>query len=218
LTKVLVSVQSSKSAKKLDSKDKNRSETEKNRRSGVQDKAYYRFTGDLDEEDKDNQHPILRINQPRTAYELAEEMRRWVAGEQDFHDKVVSDYKDRVKTGFESKEAAEKEAMARAQARRRQEEQILGTTKPSLVAFTKEQLSEHLPRNERPGARFVVEATPVARTYNRYIRDLPDPGTLEVKDGRVVYKDPSTGLSEEEAAARPSLNDQIAKRKPRING
>jgi hypothetical protein len=217
LTKVLVSVQSSKSAKKLDGKDRTRVAAEKDRRAKVQDNAYYRFIGVLDDEGKERD-PARRIHQPRTAAELSEEMRRWVAGEQDFHDKVVSDYKERVRLKYETKEAEKERAIQAARERRAMEEQVLGVSKPTLVGYTLEQLRQLNPVALKPGAKFITEADPTARNFNRYLRD-PIQSGLEVRDGKVAYREPSTNASnapkEDDGL---TLNERIARRKTSIHG
>lgn len=213
LTKVLVSVQSSKSAKKLDGKDKVRADSEKSRRVEVQNLAYYKWLGLVDEEGKNLSDPSRYVHQPRTALELSEEMRRWVAGEKDFHDQVVDEYKNRVRSEFEAREAAKESFFAEARKRRQEEESVLGVEKPRLVAFTKEDFQKRVPHNPFPGARFINENDLVSRTYNRYLREVPD-SRLEVENGRVVYSQPSTDPEESKG---PSLNDRIANRKPRLN-
>ena len=214
LTKVLVSVQSSKSAKKLDAKDKARLESEKSRRSEVQDTAFHKVLG-LFKEIEEGVDPAHKIHQPRTAAELSEEMRRWVSGELDFHDQVVEDYKDKVRVGVETQESESQRALEKAAENRARQEATLGTTKPLVVGYTPEQLAKLRPKGEKPGARFIVEASPVARTFNRYLRDAPDPGVLGVQGGKVVPRNPSISPTQEEA---PSLNDLISNRKPTLNG
>lgn len=217
LTKVLVSVQSSKGAKKLDSKDKARADREKSRRSEAQDKAYYKWLGVLDEKERSPVESSMEVFQPRTADELAEEMRRWLAGEHDFHDRVVEDYKNRVKQEMEEREADQQKAVEEAQARREREEQETGFSRPALVAYTPEQLARLVPEKAKPGAKFIIEANPTSRTYNKYLRDAPDAGSLKVEGGRVVaYTSPTGGEAPNEA--RPSLNDLIAGRKPTTHG
>jgi len=209
LTKVLVSVQSGKSGKKLDEKDKTRIAGEKSRRSAVQDRAYYMWRGLVSPDGEMKDSDVPTVHQPRSAAELAEEMRRWVSGEKDFHDKVVEEYKDRVRLEMERSERDKEERAARARERATVNEQA---GRPALVAYTAEQLSELRPKNAKAGAKFIVEADPVARTFNRYLRDEPDAGALAVEGGRVVNSRPLTG--QEEGAPRPSLNEMIASRKP----
>lgn len=214
LTKTLVSVQSPKGAKKLDGKDKTRHESERTRRSEVQDRAFYLHIGVLNENGDSAVHPSLLVSQPRSASELAEEMRRWVAGEQDFHDKVVSDYKERVRVQYEQAEIESAESLERARERREQEEKTLGAPIPSLVGLTQDQVSSLLQKKGKPGARFIVESNPISKVFNRYLRDAPDPGALQAKDGKlVVYSEPSVAPPVE-VEKRPSLNDLIARRKP----
>lgn len=216
LTKVLVSVHSNKYAKKLDSRDKTRLESEKGRRSSVQDRAYYVWSGALDEKgnrlDEDNS---LKVFQPRTSEELAEEMRRWVAGEKDFHDQVVDDYMERVRSEYERRDTEKEQALREAAERRARQEQETGFAPPSLIALTPDQVANLVSQRGRPsGAKFIQEADPVSRLYNRYVRDLPDPGKLQVVGGRVVpYTNPTEG-----GETPPSLDDLIANRKPSFDG
>ena len=217
LTKVLVSVQSNKYAKKLDSQDKARLAREKERRSSAQDRAYYVWKGMIDEKgdplDEDNSRKVF---QPRTSEELAEEMRRWVAGEKDSHDQVVDNYMDRVRSEYERRDSEKEQALREAAERRARQEQETGFSTPSLVSLTPDQVANLLSQRGRPsGAKFIQEADPVSRLYNRYVRDLPDPGKLQVVSGRVVpYTDPSTDGGE----TPPSLDDLIANRKPSFDG
>lgn len=219
LTKMLVSVQSSKSAKKLDAKDKTRLEAERSRRAEVQNRAYYTFKGLLDEEGKRKADPILQVLQPRTAQELSEEMRRWVTGEKDIHDLVVEDYKNRIKVEYEEKEREAELALQQAQARKFREEQSLGVAKPRMVGYTPEELAKLRPAAQKSGAKFIIEANMTSRNFNRYLRDNPDAGSLDVVDGRIVVKNPSISpQGDEEAAPAPTLNELIANRKPTLNG
>jgi hypothetical protein len=215
-TKVLVSAQAPKGAKKLDAKDKARLEREKTRRTEVQDRAYYKWLGVIGEDDKvTDVDSNMEVFQPRSAHELVEEMRRWVAGEKDFHDQVIDDYKNRVKQQVEDREADQQRVLEEAHTRRKAEELAVGFARPSLVAYTPEQLSKLVPERAKPGAKFIIESNPVARTYNRYLRDNPDSGSLKVEAGRVVvYSEPSS----EEEPPPPSLNDLISGRKPNFNG
>lgn len=209
LTKVLVSLQSNKASKKLDSRDKARSDNEKKRRSEVQDRAYYIWTGDLTPEGEPTQEEgPRRAFQPRTNEELAEEMRRWVAGEKDFHDLVVDDYINRIRAGYEAREAEKQLRLQEAAERRAREEQEAGFSRPSLVALTPDQVQEIVKKKGKTGAKFIIEADPVSRSYNRFVRDDPNPGALRVDGDRVVpYSSP---VSE---PAR-SLDDLISNRKP----
>jgi hypothetical protein len=219
LTKMLVSVQSSKSAKKLDAKDKTRLEAEKSRRAEAQNRAYYIYKGVLDDEGKRKEDPILQVLQPRTAQELSEEMRRWVSGEKDIHDLVVEDYKNRIKIEYEEKESEAEQALQNVRARALLEERNLGVPKPRMIGYTPEQLAKLRPTTQKPGAKFIIEANMTSRNFNRYLRDNPNAGSLDVVDGRVVVKNPSIApQGDEEAEPAPTLNELIANRKPTLNG
>lgn len=213
MTKVLVSVQSAKGAKKLDARDKARIDAEKQRREEAQDRAYYIFKGLIEAEDERGKS-ALQVHQPRTAKDLSEEMRRWVTGEKDLHDLAVDDYKNRIKLGVEERERQAE--LVLQQSRERQARTVEKAT--PLVGFTSDQLARLRPNQGKPGAKFIIEADPVSKTYNRYLRHDPDAGALGVKDGRVVVKNPSIDSieSEGEAEPLPTLNDLIARRKPTL--
>lgn len=215
LTKVLVSVQSSKSAKKLDSKDKTRQGNERNRRTQVQDETFYRYIGLISEDDPKNKNSPHYVFQPRSAQELGEQMRRWVAGEMDLHDRVVEEYKNRARQKYEKEQQDKEDAIVRARERRALEERVSGgVKKPALVGYTPDQLRELRPSAvSKPGARFITEGNLTSKLYNRYLRE-GNQSRLNVRDGKVVYQEASTSPSESGA----SLNDRIARRTPRIDG
>jgi hypothetical protein len=212
LTKVLVSVQSSKSAKKLDAKDKARVDAEKSRRAEAQNKAWHVFMG-LYDEAGNKQHQIQQVFQPRTPQELSEEMRRWVSGEKDIHDSVVDDYKNRVKIEFEAREQDAETSLQQARGRALREERSLGVPKPKMIGYTADQLAKLRPASGKAGAKFVIEADMISRNFNKYLRDNPDSGALDVSGGRVVVKKGPILTDEED---RPTLNELIANRKPTL--
>jgi hypothetical protein len=207
LTKLMVSLQSHKAAQKLEARDKNRHETERSRRRDVQEKAYRIFLGEVDPEGNPlSSESGLVFRAPRTNAELVDEMRRWVSGDMDDHDRIVAEYKERIRNEYLANEVAKDLALRDLNKRREEERVAQGSTRTGLVAYTPKEIQEKFPQLGKPGAKFVVEADPVSRTFNRYLRDEPEalPGILA--EDRPVEDPPL------------SLNELIASRKPRFHG
>jgi hypothetical protein len=96
---------------------------------------------------------------------------------------------------------------------------MLGVGRTRLVGYTAAELSKMRPREGKQGAKFIIEANPVSRNFNRYLRAEPK-SALEVKDGRVVYTHPSgrTEAPETEGPKSRTLNELISTRKPTLSG
>lgn len=213
-TKVLVSIQSGKAAQKLDSRDKNRHDSETRRRSDVQTKAYQIFCGQLGPEGKNlTTSTGLVVRSTQTNEDLVEEMRNWVTGNQDDHDRIVEEYKERIRREYLAREEAKAQVLEESKKRREDAARNLGSTKTRLTAFTPKQLSEKFPQAGKPGTRFIVEADPVSKLFNRYLRDVPEaaPG-LSVEGDRLMVDTPAR------VDPPTPLNDLIATRKSLLNG
>lgn len=205
-TKVLVSLQSYKGYEKLHSRDQSREQNEEGRRQSVKDKARQRFLygpGAPTETYKGTS-----IRKSRTNDDLEEEMRRWVVGDLDEHDQIVEAYKNRIREVQEERERQKEIFLEELRAKRLQEEQDLGVSKPRLRAVTPEEMAEMRAGQTTPGAKFIVEADPVSRTFNRYLRPTVQSGNLSVdSEGRIFEKPPTV------AAPALSLDEQLASRK-----
>lgn len=210
-TKVLVSLQSYKGYESLQSKDKTRQQNEDGRRQNVKDRAKNRF---LYGEVKGNTGPLPGegVRRAHTEEELEDEMRRWVAGDLDWHDQVVESYKDRIRQVQEERERQKEEIMAELRAKRVQEEEALGVQKPALRSITPEEMEEIRRSMPASGAKFITEADPTSRTYNRFIRPIIQSGNLSVDEaGRIIERPPTV--------QQPvSLDEQIAGRKVVVDG
>lgn len=208
LAKVNVSLQSAKSSQKLEARDKSRLEAEKSRRAGVQEQAYQIYTGQRDEHGDMVTNVLgMKVHRIATHADLAEEFRRWVSDERDDHDKIVEDYKNRVREEFAAREAEKARILDEVRRRReREEEMVLGTTgtRSRLVGLSPEEMARKFPQGAKPGARFIQEADPGSRLFNRYLRDRQD-----------VHPDASK-VEPVDPAPVPSLNERISGRKTRI--
>jgi hypothetical protein len=96
--KMITSVHAPKGVKKLDSADENQRNDELERRREVQERFYLYCKGELTlEEFEDNKRRLTeKKSHVLSVDELQEEMRRWVAGEMDEHDRIVAAYKQQV--------------------------------------------------------------------------------------------------------------------------
>ena len=206
-TKVLVSLQSHKGYESLTQKDKQRADTEEGRRAHVQNRAWRRFKfGEVEENIHEPSADGLR--KARTVDELEEEMRRWVKGDLDWHDTVVEGYKNRIREMEDDRERQKAEIMAELKAKREEEERRAGVHIPRLRPITAQELAQlRGPQSSRPGARFIIEAEPGSRTFNRYLRPSVEPGNLSVSpSGRIVERPP-------EVEPAPSLAEQVRDRR-----
>lgn len=209
-TKVLVSLQSYKGYESLQGKDRTRQQNEDGRRQAVKDRARTRFL--YGEVKSDTPRPNEEVRRARTEEELEDEMRRWIAGDLDWHDQIVESYKDRIRQEQEEREQQKEQIMAELRAKRVQEEEALGVQKPALRPITPEEMEEIRRSKPSTGAKFITEADPTSRSYNRFIRPVVQSGNLSVDStGRIVEKPPTVRQT-------ASLDEQIAGRKVVVDG
>ncbi len=198
--KFATSAHSAKGVKKADDKDKQHRKDEQDRRQRVQDTFFYTVKGVVKKvEPGAKAEP--KLNGQKTSDDLAEEMRRWVAGEADWHDDIVNNYKRMVSENYErhKQEAADRAAIL-ATAR----EDDSGQTQP-MVAYTPEQLADILKDRGHgvAGVRQVGTGPQVVREhlYTKFLGREADSGVLQVTpDGQMAIVAPD---------ARPSLDQQI---------
>lgn len=212
-TKVLVSLQSHKAYEKLTARDKTREENEQGRRESVQDRAYQRFL--YGESDEETRRAGNAVQKARTNADLEDEMRRWIKGDLDWHDEIVESYKNRIRDEQAENERLKLETLAELRARRVSEESTLGVQKPVLRPITPAQMAEMMAGKSGSGAKFIVEADAVSRTFNRFIRPTVEPGHLSVDErGKIVEQAPVFPGK----APPVSLTDQIAERRVVLDG
>jgi hypothetical protein len=172
------------------------------------DRVFYQVVGLIDDQGK----PVegvkgSEILMPQTPDELAEDMRKWVLGEEDEHDQIVTEYKRRVSEQFA---AAKREQGIRrrklAEMHKAREEAGIG---PSImVGYTPEQLQAIL-SNRQPGPKGVRkvdqgEGQVREHLYTKYIEREPEiPQGFQVESGDLV-------LGEQE---KRSLGPELENRK-----
>ena len=187
--KLVASSMAPKGVQKIEQKEEQMKQAEKERRQAVRDRFYYICMGVLmpDGKAKDDLSPYITFS--KTPEELAEEMHNWVTGKEDQHDKVVTDYKQRVIAKYRA-EKAEREAR-QAALRKRLDEQsdTFGDMERPMVGYTAAQLQEIL-KNRKPGVKRVFTSDRDDRDYlyEKYLESAPDPGMLEGSEGRVGMK------------------------------
>jgi len=115
-------------------------------------------------------------------------MRRWVAGEEDWHDRIVTEYKKRISNEYAAAKA-EQEMRKQALDQLRQSREGMSVT--TLVGYTPDQLQTVLRERdlgEAPGVRWVADGqqSPRDYLYEKYLERSPDAGKLGVMEGKVV--------------------------------
>lgn len=186
--KLVASSNAPKAITKMDKADRQRREEEVAERQRRLDLFYYGRLGLVDPKSGSVQGTdgsVHRIQGAKSVEDLEEEMRRWVTDEQDIHDRIVADYKERLRSQYE---AAKAEREARREALRLKREEMEGENfRPRpLVALTAEQL-QHVLAQRGPGQGVAfLPATPVLdERRNRYGID-PLAGNLTVAGGKVI--------------------------------
>ena len=191
--KFTASTQSPKGVKKVDQKDRQRWQAELDRRQSIQDRFFYRAKGMLKAEEDGAQQDLDALSLPsKSPDQLQEEMRRWVAGEDDWHDRVVNEYKSRVTARHEAEqeERRRRAALLRKRLEHQEADGDLPTT--PLIGYTQEQLAALLEKRSpgAPGARRVIQGSQFgkqAHLYERYLKRQASSGLLtpelEVKEG-----------------------------------
>jgi len=204
--KLVTSAQAPKGVKKIDDRDRQTRQLEKDRRQAILDRFYYVCKGVMKPLTKDSSKNDVNPNLmgSKSADDLAQEMHNWVSGSDDWHDQVVNNYKQRIVNNYEQHKV---EAAERAAALAELHEQESGEP-VQLVGYTPEQLADILKdRNPgSPGVRQVGAGMNGVRDhlYKKYLERGADPGALRgTEDGRIAIVDPEE---------RMSLDEQIANR------
>jgi len=191
--KLVASSNSPQGVKKIDQKDRQIRDDENNRRQALMDRYYYYRLGLVDQEgflkDRDRDLVGSRISGSKSVEELEGEMRRWVAGEQDEHDRIVEDYKARI---LDRQRQVEEDRVARVESMRQEEarREDVNLQPAPLVGYTPAQLEAVLKHRQpgKAGARFVYDedAAQSAAFLNNRLIARESPGALAVQGGRVL--------------------------------
>lgn len=211
--KMVASATSPKGVKKLNAADDRLQKQEEDRRRRVISKMVdLVLWGDQPQDDQDpwvvlvegKPVQVMPVKRAQTPEELEDEMRRWVAGERDWHDIVVDTYKARIKAQFESEKRERESALSEVQ----NNPGVTGGT--ALVGYTLDQIREVRPdlfQGSKTQAKRVFDAQTPSIVYQRYVKEDVQPGRL-MADGNKVYDTSPMGQE------RPSLMAQVQERSP----
>ena len=198
--KLVASAMSPKGIEQLNAKEAALREAEKTRKQELLDRAYYKWIGYLREDGTTAYSHTQTFKHASTPDELAEEMRKWVAGERDFHDQVVEGYKQSVLDAYEREMEGRRQRVAEVQQNLEDDGEDPEAIK--LVGYTLDQLRDRI----QPAVHKTVYESPKGATYlhDRYLAQAPSAGVLAVQDGKLVVK---------ETAPEAPLGEQVANRK-----
>lgn len=206
--KLSASAMSPKGIQKLDQKDKERRAKEEQRRQDVRDRFYYWALGIIDSPKSVEDYRKDSAGQregSKTVEDLEEEMRRWVSGEEDWHDQVVREYKQNIVRRIESDKMERDKRLAALQAEAASRGEDLRPS-TALVGYTPDQLSGLVGDRQEgsPGARRVsLGGGQQDYLYEKYLGSAPTPGKLKVDGDKLVV---------EGEESPTSLSKQIAQR------
>jgi hypothetical protein len=145
------------------------------------------------------------------------------SGEQDWHDHLVQQYQNQVRTGINQKREARQEMIREARARVDAAEDAGA---PPMVGYTREQLAELRPDINTQRTTAVAPENATANfMFDRYLSPEMRPGvltpSLKVEDPNAREAATFGGLGEEEQAEQEeqlSLQEKIARRSPKLHG
>ena len=228
MTKQSIAPHAPKAIEKMNKQERQKEESRERDRAKSLDEWYYKIRGVLDEDGKiitkdgDAIDPYAgdQVSMAYTSDELADEMRRWVSGEMDWHDSVVKGYKDQIRENMLAERMQREERLAEAAQEIQKREENLGIrTRNRLVGYTPQQLSEMMQNSGRdlsnPGAR-TVSYSPSRKqaSFDKWVDGEIDSGALVVEDGKLV---PKKEIPKPQKDNR-SLQSKINSRLPRYDG
>jgi hypothetical protein len=211
--KLVASSNSPKAVAKIDEKDRQRRRDELDQHQRKLDQFFYTKIGIIQLSGKSAVATTSHRLATKSVEDLEDEMRRWVTGDADLHDRVVEEYKDKIRAQHEQVRV-EREArrMALQMERDRLDREAQeGDFKPQpLLALTGEQLQQMLQgRGGRSGVAFIPAAPNADRLYQKYLAEgAVTGGNLQVTGDKV--RDPEANPE----ADKRTLNQLIKGRNP----
>lgn len=200
--KFIASASAPKGVEKINKKEQSAQEQETIRKKRFLDEFYYRETGVItDDEDKPTTTNRV-IKSASTPDELEDEMRRWVSGEQDDHDRIVLAYKNKIKEKHEIELQERQQRIADVQREMAEEEENSIALSP-LIGYTNDQLREILTQkgHSADGRKIskVMYQDQSSALYNKHVEQTASTGKLKVRDGKIVIKGEDNSLMEDMA-------------------
>ena len=219
MTKNIMSCHAPKGVQKMETRDKQNLEKRKNDQQKLLDKFYYRQIGLLDENgnEREESKEIDGYKMAHTPEELADEMHRWVTGQQDTHDQIITEYKE----GIRQRMVDERMERDRKLAQIRREAEIASKTfgydpnRPAVVGYSLEQVQKMLRErggNVPSGLRQIgYSPSRRERAFDKWVEGEIDSGNLEAVDGTLVERsgsDRTQTLQDKIMARRPIINEE----------
>lgn len=194
--KFIASANAPKAIEKINRKERNKLESIVNRKKRELDEFYYRTTGVISGDKTEKTFTDKQIRSATTPDELEREMKMWVSGEQDLHDKIVLAYKNRIKSERE-KELLERQRVLeelRDESGKQEEVQAISP----LIGYTQEQLSDLLKKKGRDHSKVKkVYSQENDNLYNKHVSEQASTGRLQVRDGKIVVRGSDNSLMED---------------------
>jgi hypothetical protein len=196
LSKFIVQPHAPKGITKLNSAEKKEEDHEDSRRQRVMDLTYWKAQGiSIGNEDKTrilNTHAGVR--RAETEQDLNQEMADWVAGRKDYHDNAIDFVKAKIKAEVEGRRQAEEDRIAAIQTALEEE----GIDEPAFAPLMGEAAEAVKRRMVSKRTATVVYDDNHNSAYDKYIKNNPDVGVLDVDGDGNIRSTADANLSPEE--------------------
>jgi len=225
IAKFVVGPHAPKGIKKISAQDRKQQTDLKSRRQREMDRCYYEAQGILPKPGEavtKSRFGDWKVHLAETPEELQEEMRRWVEGEKDDHDRVVDGVKTRIREEVEGRKLKAK--VQQKALRRAMDEE--GITHSRMIPMTGQAGQDFIDRVKKrmPGVSKVMQDATHNSAYDKYIKKDHEAGSLRVDgDGNIISAtnvDPTQMVEmmrKPEPDEGPSLQEQIADRRPTLD-
>jgi len=213
-----------KAVAKIDAADRKKRQEEQERRQTALDRFYYYRMGAIDAEGyvkgRDSDALGARLQGPKSVESLEGEMKSWVSGDHDQHDRIVLEYKESIRIR-QRQVQEEREARRKAletERTRRDATMSLDNPQP-MVGLTAQQLQRVLSTRQPgpPGARWVSDGRPegeAAYVHDKWIAQQEKSGRLRVEGGKIV----ADGVVPDTKRDQQLLNDLVENRQVQFGG
>ena len=191
--KLVASSNNPKGVKKLNASDENLRKTEDRRRhDAIERMLRVLLYGDEAASNDDTGTMVVmvrgqavtvpRVRSPETTEELADEMRRWVGGDKDWHDIVVDTYKERVRSQYDQERKQRDGQLAAVQ-----REVGVTSNQTPMVGYTLDQIREFRPdlAARSSNTKRVFDGDISTGLFQKYVKAEVDPGRLVADEGGV---------------------------------
>lgn len=218
--KFVASANAPKGVQKVSQRDLEDKRREEQRRKEACDVWFYQTLGLL-EKVEEQEVKNLRIHpSSKSPDQLEEEFKAWVEGRDDWHDKIVNEYKHNLIQARNAKLAARQERMKQLQAAREtlEAENIPAT---EIIGYTAEQMQEILSkRGAGPGTvkRIYDHVDEKQRHVTAWLQKHESSGQIQVDGGRLIAPKVATENGVDDISyhivqpKKPSLSEQILRR------